>query len=115
VREAVGKNAYRLSLPTGWKIHDVVNIERLEKYHARSNDNACEMPGSVLVDEEEEWEVDKILAKRRRKGETQYLVRWLGWGPEYDQWVNKEDLHAEELVPEFEARQQSKRHAKKKQ
>ena len=30
-------------------------------------------------EEEEEWEVEKILKKRKSGGETQYLVKWVGW------------------------------------
>ena len=33
----------------------------------------------VEEEEEEEWEVEKILKKRKSGGETQYLVKWVGW------------------------------------
>ena len=32
-----------------------------------------------VEEEEEEWEVEKILKKRKSGGETQYLVKWVGW------------------------------------
>lgn len=33
----------------------------------------------------------------------EYLVRWLGYGPEYDNWINVKDLgNARELVEGFE-------------
>lgn len=31
-----------------------------------------------------------------------YLVRWKGWGAEYDDWIAEENLqHAGELIEEF--------------
>jgi hypothetical protein len=34
---------------------------------------------------------------------VQYQVRWLGWGPEWDQWYDLDKLgNAKELVEEYE-------------
>ena len=33
------------------------------------------------------YRIEKILHKRKRKGVTEVLVRWLGWGPEHDSWI----------------------------
>ena len=48
----------------------------------------------VPVEEDEGWYVDKLLARRRLKGDGganpgswQYLVRWIGRGEEDDMWV----------------------------
>ncbi|CAD6196201.1 unnamed protein product [Caenorhabditis auriculariae] len=40
------------------------------------------------------FKVEKILAKRRVKGKRQCLVRWYGYPPEFDSWVNESELHA---------------------
>lgn len=101
VKEAVGRNAYRVTLPPGWKIHDVINVERLEKYHARSHEDASYIPEAVLVNDEIEWEVDRILAERVRNGSVQYKIRWLNWSSEFDEWVNRKDINADELIHEF--------------
>lgn len=49
--------------------------------------------------EEEGWYVDRLLARRRLKGDGgsqpgtwQYLVRWIGRGEEDDMWVPETDL-----------------------
>lgn len=36
------------------------------------------------------FEVEKVLRTRTRKGKKEYLVRWMGYGPKHDTWV--EDL-----------------------
>jgi len=48
-----------------------------------------------------------MILKHRTFGrwkKKQYLVRWKGYSPAHDSWVNAEDLHAEDLVSEYKAR-----------
>ena len=57
----------------------------------------------VEVEEVEEWEVEKILNKKRMRGVEKYLVRWKGFTAEGDTWKRRENLkNAEELIEEFE-------------
>ena len=109
IAEPVGPQAYRLHLPATYRIHDVFHVSRLEKYNVRDHGVSPELPPAIMVDEQEEWEVLKILKKRRHKREVQYLVRWVGWPPEYDQWVTKADLNAPDLLREFESEEQPNR------
>ena len=58
---------------------------------------------------EEGWYVDQILARRRLKGDDagqpgswQYLVRWIGRGPEDDMWVPEGDLDPELIASELQ-------------
>jgi transposase InsO family protein len=58
---------------------------------------------------EREYEIEFIhgKSKKRAKGkyQTQYLVRWLGFGAEADTWENKSDLtNAKDAVDEYEAK-----------
>jgi hypothetical protein len=34
------------------------------------------------------YDVDKILGSRLQAGIRQYLVRWKGYGPDFDSWIN---------------------------
>jgi len=57
------------------------------------------------VEEVEEWEVEKILNKRKIRGVEKYLVCWKGFIVEYDTWEKKEDLgNAKEVLEEFKER-----------
>ena len=50
----------------------------------------------------EEWEVEKILNKKKMRGVEKYLVRWKGFIVEGNTWERKENLkNAEELIKEF--------------
>jgi len=51
----------------------------------------------------EEWEVEKILNKRKIRGVDKYLVQWKEFTAESDIWEKEEDLkNAKELVNDFE-------------
>jgi hypothetical protein len=50
-------------------------------------------PGPVVtIDGQEEWAVDSIIDERRRGRGFQYLVRWVGYGPEEDRWLPGSEL-----------------------
>ena len=46
----------------------------------------------VIVNENDYYKIEKILRKRKRKGRTEYLVRWLNFPPKFDQWVDSSQL-----------------------
>jgi hypothetical protein len=110
VIERVGRLAYRLDIPDHWRVHPVFSIAHLEKYPGESDPFDRPLPaepGPLRVQGEEEWEIERILhkriLKRRRKEIIQYLVRWKGWPPEYDQWYDIAKLeNAMDLVHEYE-------------
>ena len=59
----------------------------------------------VEVNRVEEWEVEKILNKRKVRGVMKYLVYWKRFIVENNTWEKEEDLkNAKELVNEFEGR-----------
>jgi len=56
----------------------------------------------VEVEGVEEWEVEKILNKKKMRGVEKYLVQWKGFTAEGDTWERRENLkNAEELIEEF--------------
>ncbi|OOO05787.1 RNA-directed DNA polymerase (Reverse transcriptase) [Aspergillus oryzae] len=79
VLDAIGKQAYRLSLPNKYdRIHNVFHISLLEPWTLRHQDNADPLPMPDL-DDDDEWEVEEVKGKQTFKGETRYLVKWAGW------------------------------------
>jgi|SRR6266702_781798 len=96
---------YCLKLPTQWSIHPVFHTDLLTPYcETLTHGPNYEHPPPDLVEGSEEYEVEKILDLRHfgRRCRPQYLVKWKGYPDLDNQWVNKEDVFAEDAIREFE-------------
>ena len=62
-----------------------------------------EKPPPDLVDGEEEYEVERIVASRRfgRGRKLQYLIKWKGYPDSDNQWVDASNVFAEEAIRTF--------------
>jgi len=61
-------NAIELDLLSTVKIHPVVNISRVCRYKDQVEDQKKEQPAPVIIEEEEEYKVKKILNKKKFRG-----------------------------------------------
>ena len=85
------------------RIHPVVNVNQIVRYKKQIKGQKKEEGKPVEIEEVEEWEVEKILNKKRMRGVEKYLIRWKGFTVEGDTWERRENLkNAEELIEEFE-------------
>lgn len=112
IKRVVNNGAYELELPPHLPIHPVVNISKLKPYHDEpdrfpTRQQRNRRPPPELVNNEPEWEVEKMLDKRtRRYGQrevVEYLIRWRGY-PEYDQtWEAAANLrNAPQAIKDYE-------------
>jgi hypothetical protein len=46
----------------------------------------------VNKDENAFWFIEKKIKKRKRNGETQWLVKFDGWPNRYNQWISEKDI-----------------------
>jgi len=103
VKAIVLTNAIELELRSTVKIHLVVNVSKVQRYTSQVKGQKKEMPQPVVIEGEEEWEVEKIMNKRRVRGKDKYLVQWKGCMAEEDTWESRENLkNASDLIEEFE-------------
>ena len=102
VLERIGPVAYRLELPPTLRIHDVFHISLLKQYH--SDGSTPPPPPADIIDDEPEWEVERILShrlvKRGRKIKTEYLLTLIGYGPEHNLWQDDME-HCGQLVKDY--------------
>ena len=103
IKAIISSNVIELELPTSVKIHPVVNVSRIKRYIDQVDGQRKEIPQPVVIEGEEEWEVEKILNKRRVRGKNKFLVRWRAFTVEGDTWESRENLqNAGDLLREFE-------------
>jgi len=75
IEEVVSSNAVKLRLPTSMRIHPVVNISQIVWYKEQVKRQKKEKGKPVEVEGVKEWEVEKILNKKKIRGVEKYLVR----------------------------------------
>ena len=85
------------------KVHPVFHISLLEQYSQNKiPDRRTPTPPPVDI-EENIWEIESILSSRVRRKKVEYLVKWVGYGPDENTWEPYEHLTdgAEDSVKEF--------------
>jgi hypothetical protein len=88
--EKIRVGAWKLQFPKGWKrIHPVFNESVLTLYKGETDTTR---PPAELVDDEEEFEVERILEKRKRQGQSEWLVKWKGYPIEESTWEPSKNL-----------------------
>jgi len=65
VKAIISSNAIELELPSMVRIHLVVNVSRVQRYKSQVEGQKKEVPPPVIIEGEEEWEVEKIINKRK--------------------------------------------------
>jgi hypothetical protein len=95
--------AYELEIPSNWRIHPVISITHLEPaphgkdlYDRKGEDHPLSLEEGDLNAEWREFLIETLLDRRYRrygKGKKilEYLVKWEGYGPEFNEWYG-EDL-----------------------
>jgi len=107
IKEIISSNVVKLELPSTVRIHPVVNVSRIHRYVRQVEGQKKKQPAPVIIEGEEEWEVERILNKRRVRGKDKYLVRWKGFIAESDTWEGRENLkNAKEAIEEFKKKYQ---------
>ncbi|CAI7783535.1 unnamed protein product [Closterium sp. NIES-53] len=71
---------FRLCLPDTWKLHNAFHVQLLKPYkdpNRQFQGWQLPPPPPVLVQDEPEYEVERVLTHRRRGGKTlEFLIRW---------------------------------------
>ena len=74
IEEVVSSNAVKLRLPSSMRIHPVVNISQIVRYKEQVKGQKKEEEKPVEVEGIKEWEVKKILNKKKIREVEKYLI-----------------------------------------
>jgi len=85
---------FRLRIPPHYRaLHPVFHASKLTQY---SKSTICGQkatpPPLTLIQDQEEWKVEKILDLQQRYGKNEYLVRWKGYTQGDNTWKPENNL-----------------------
>ncbi|CAI7831986.1 unnamed protein product [Closterium sp. NIES-54] len=87
---------FRLRLPDTWKLHNAFHVQLLKPYkdpNQQFQGRQLSPPPPVLIQDEPEYEIERVLTHRRRSGKAvEFLIRWKGYDPTEDSWVAEADM-----------------------
>ena len=99
---------YRLDLSHAMKakgIHDAFHVSLLRPYREDKFDRFdTPLPPVHIENGVEEYEVEAILATKKKRGKQVYLVKWKGYGDHENTWQTEEDLrNSPKILLDFKA------------
>jgi len=74
VKGIILTNAIELDFPSTVKIHPVVNVSRVHRYKDQVESQKKKRLALVIIEAKKEYEVEKILNKKKFREKDQYLV-----------------------------------------
>lgn len=104
----ISSHAYRLELPSSMHIHPVFHVSLLSKQPQSLPDipgRSKPPPPPIEVQDEQHYEVERVLDSRIRHRGIQYLVKWKGYdNPADNTWEPEDNLwNANDCVRDFHA------------
>ena len=102
ISKVVNEVAYTVELPANMKIHPTFHVSLLSAYeepnkHFAGRKAKKALPLQITPDGEE-YEVEEVLAERKRRGKAEYLVKWKDYDSSHNSWEPKVNLNNEALA-----------------
>jgi hypothetical protein len=99
VEKKMSNDNYQIALPPRMRIHPVFHISLLSK-----TNNPVSTKGVDVVNE---YEVERILDKRRRDGNTEYLIKWKNYNETDNTWEPTANLNCPDIMEQFHRSRES--------
>jgi hypothetical protein len=93
IKAVLSPITFTLQLPEQWRIHPTFHASELSSYRETDvhGPNFQEPPPDI-INEEEEYEVEAILAHKGTGKQRHYLVSWVGYSSASNKWILEENL-----------------------
>ena len=101
ITQKINPKVFRLRMSDRYPGFPVFNIEHLKKYEESGAEwgERTKMPESRRSQAgSQEYEVEAIVGHRRKRNALQFLVRWAGYGPQFDTWEPQRGLRNASIV-----------------
>jgi len=93
IADIIKKQVYYLYLFIIYQIHNVFYVFYLELYNQQNNNSITSILSSLkLIDNNEKYEIKKIIKKQWHKNDLWYKIKWKSYFSEYDQWISKHNM-----------------------
>jgi hypothetical protein len=104
--EVMGPLTYKLQLPTSWRVHPVIHATLLSPYKENSTHGRnFNRPPPDLIDGEHEYEIEAIIAHKKKGRGFQYLVKWKDYATAENTWEPEKNItHAEDVLSNYKRR-----------
>ena len=111
ILKRIGKVAYRIELPSWWRIHNVLHVSQLKPYQADKEDASRNLPSrpQLNLSQHKDKAVAEVILNhrvtgKRKKLHKEYLVKWQGCSAQECTWERVTNLKAfQELIDAYEA------------
>ena len=103
IKEVLTPLSYRLDLPKQWRIHPVFHAALLTPYKETETHGPNFLnPPPNLIEGEKEYEVEAIIAHKKKGRGYYFLVQWKGYPSSENSWEPEGNLtHSRELLNEY--------------
>ena len=92
IDKVVSTNIIKLQLLTLMKIYLIVNVSWVLWYKKQIKEQKIEEVKLAKVDRVKEWEIEKILNKRKIRRVVKYLIWWKRFIVEHNTWEKEKRL-----------------------
>jgi hypothetical protein len=112
IEAKVGQVAYKLSLPSSYRVHPVFHVALLKGYR---NNGTVQPPLPESIEGDLHYEVEAIVGHRdkvvgtsrtakgvRKRTRREYLIKWTGYGVDHNTWEPETELsNCRESIREY--------------
>lgn len=108
IKDVLSPLTYRLTLPKGWKIHDVFHATLLTPFVENETHGPAfiPQPPDLVTEEGEEYEIEGIVEHRDyADGDQDFLIKWKGRPDSENSWVEQRNMtNAQQAMKDYLAR-----------